>query len=430
MLDLRMLREETDRVRQGLAARHAAFDLDRVLALDAERRDLIFHTEAMKKRRNEASRDIGRLKQAGQETETLQTEIRGIGDQIKANDERLRAIEDGIQRLLLLIPNIPHSSAPVGRDERDNVLVRTWGEPPQLDFPPKPHWELGEALGLLDLPRAAKLAGSGFVVFRGAGARLERALIAFMLDLHVREHGFTEIHPPFLASRQTMTGTGQLPKMEEDMYRIDAEDLFLIPTAEVQLVNLFRDEMLVGLDLPLRVAGHTACFRREAGSYGKDVRGLIRVHQFDKVEMVSLTTPETSYDELERLLGFAETVLRRLGFHYRVIELCTGDFAFQAAKCYDIEVWAPGVGRYLEVSSVSNCEDFQARRANIRFKRDERAKPEFVHTLNGSGVALPRCLIALLESCQEADGSIVVPEALRPYMGAERIAQPDAQVKA
>ena len=430
MLDLRMLREETDRVRQGLAARHAAFDLDRVLALDAERRDLIFHTEAMKKRRNEASRDIGRLKQAGQETETLQTEIRGIGDQIKANDERLRAIEDGIQRLLLLIPNTPHSSAPVGRDERDNVLVRTWGEPPQLDFPPKPHWELGEALGLLDLPRAAKLAGSGFVVFRGAGARLERALIAFMLDLHVREHGFTEIHPPFLASRQTMTGTGQLPKMEEDMYRIDAEDLFLIPTAEVQLVNLFRDEMLVGLDLPLRVAGHTACFRREAGSYGKDVRGLIRVHQFDKVEMVSLTTPETSYDELERLLGFAETVLRRLGFHYRVIELCTGDFAFQAAKCYDIEVWAPGVGRYLEVSSVSNCEDFQARRANIRFKRDERAKPEFVHTLNGSGVALPRCLIALLESCQEADGSIVVPEALRPYMGAERIAQPDAQVKA
>jgi seryl-tRNA synthetase len=424
MIDIRLLREEPERVREALRHRNATVELDRILELDRERRDVIFRTDDMKKRRNEASRQVGQWKKEGRDTAAIQAEVRELGEQIKAGDDRLREVEEELGRLLLLVPNLPHASAPVGRDERDNVEVRVWGQKPALGFEPKPHWDLGRELGMLDLERGTKLAGSGFIVFRGAGARLERALIAFMLDLHAREHGFTEMNIPVLASRPTMTGTGQLPKMEEDMYRIVPDDLFLIPTSEVQLVNLYRDEMLPALDLPVRVTAHTACFRREAGSYGKDVRGLIRIHQFDKVEMVSLTLPENSYDELQRLLGFAEDVLQRLGLPYRVIELCTGDFAFQATKCYDIEVWAPGVGKYLEVSSVSNCEDFQARRANIRFKRGDGAKPEFVHTLNGSGVALPRCVIALMENYQQADGSIVIPEALRPYMGCEKIEKP------
>jgi seryl-tRNA synthetase len=421
MFDIRLIREETDRVRRGLAGRNAAVDLDRILDLDRERRALLSDTDAMKNRRNEASPQIGRMKKEGLDTSQLQAEIRRLGEQIKANDEKIRAIEETLQSLLLLVPNLPHESVPVGADETANVEIRRWGQPPAFDFAPRPHWEIGERLGLLDFGRAAKLSGSGFALFTAAGARLERTLIAMMLDLHTREHGFVEIMPPILATRPTMTGTGQLPKMEEDMYRIEADDLFLIPTSEVQLVNLYRDEMLRGDELPIRVTAHTPCFRREAGSYGKDVRGLIRIHQFDKVEMVSLTTPESSYDELERLLGFAEAVLKRLGLHYRVLALCTGDMAFQATKCYDIEVWAPGVGKYLEVSSVSNCGDFQARRANIRFRREEKSKPEFVHTLNGSGLALPRTVIALLENCQTADSAVVVPEILRPYMGCERL---------
>jgi seryl-tRNA synthetase len=421
MFDLRLIREESDRVRQGLESRGARVDLDRILDLDRERRALVSRTDEMKKRRNEASPQIGQMKKQGLNTTQLQAEIRRLGEQIKANDEQLRVIEESLHSLLLLVPNLPHESVPVGGDERANIEVRRWGEPRQMDFAPRAHWDIGEALGLLDFGRAAKLSGSGFALFTAQGARLERALINLMLDLHTREHGFTEIGPPCLATRETMTGTGQLPKMEEDMYRIDVDDLFLIPTGEVQLVNLFRDEILAAGDLPRRLTAQTPCFRREAGSYGKDVRGLIRVHQFDKVEMVSFTTPETSYEELERLLGFAEEVLRRLGLHYRMIALCTGDLAFQATKCYDIEVWAPGVGRYLEVSSVSNCGDFQARRANIRFRRDEKAKPEFVHTLNGSGLALPRTVIAVLENYQTAEGTVVIPEALRPYMGCEKL---------
>jgi seryl-tRNA synthetase len=421
MFDLRLIREASDRVRQGLESRGARVDLDRILDLDRERRALVSRTDEMKKRRNEASPQIGQMKKQGLDTSELQAEIRRLGEQIKANDEQLRVIEESLHSLLLLVPNLPHESVPIGTDERANVEVRRWGEPRQMDFAPRAHWDIGEELGVFDFGRAAKLSGSGFALFTAQGARLERALINMMLDLHTREHGFTEIGPPCLATRETMTGTGQLPKMEEDMYRIDVDDLFLIPTGEVQLVNLFRDEILGAGDLPRRLTAQTPCFRREAGSYGKDVRGLIRVHQFDKVEMVSFTTPETSYEELERLLGFAEEVLRRLGLPYRVIALCTGDLAFQATKCYDIEVWAPGVGRYLEVSSVSNCGDFQARRANIRFRRDEKAKPEFVHTLNGSGLALPRTVIAVLENYQTADGAVVIPEALRPYMGCEKL---------
>lgn len=421
MFDIRLIRDETERVRQGLEARGARVDLDAILALDRERRALLGRTDEMKKRRNEASPKIGQMKKQGLDTSELQAEIRSLGEQIKANDEQLRVIEDSLQSLLLMVPNLPHQSVPVGPDERSNVEIRRWGEPPKFDFEPKAHWDIAENLGLLDFGRAAKLSGAGFALFSGLGAKLERALIAMMLDLHTREHGFTEKAPPYLATRVTMTGTGQLPKMEEDMYRIDADDLFLIPTAEVQLVNLFRDEIARGDDLPIRVTAHTPCFRREAGSYGKDVRGLIRLHQFDKVEMVSMTTPESSYEELERLLGFAEKVLQMLGLHYRVIALCSGDMAFQATKCYDLEVWAPGVGKFLEVSSVSNCGDFQARRANIRFRREEKAKPEFVHTLNGSGLALPRTVIALLENYQTSDGAVVVPDVLRPYMGCERI---------
>jgi len=421
MFDIRLIREETDRVRRGLESRNAAVDLDRILDLDRERRGLLADTDVMKNRRNEASPQIGRMKKQGLDTAQLQAEIRQLGERIKANDEKIRTIETTLEGLLLLVPNLPHESVPVGGDERANVELRRWGEPPAFDFAPRPHWEIGERLGLLDFGRAAKLSGSGFALFTALGARLERSLISFMLDMHTREHGFVEIGPPCLATRQTMTGTGQLPKMEEDMYRIDVDDLFLIPTGEVQLVNLFRDEMLRGAELPVRVTAHTPCFRREAGSYGKDVRGLIRLHQFDKVEMVSLTTPESSYGELERLLGFAETVLQRLGLHYRVLALCTGDMAFQATKCYDIEVWAPGVGKFLEVSSVSNCGDFQARRANIRFRREEKSKPEFVHTLNGSGLALPRTVIALLENYQTGDGKVVIPENLRPYMGCEKL---------
>jgi seryl-tRNA synthetase len=421
MLDIRLIREETDRVRRGLEARGMSVDLDRILELDRERRALLADTDAMKNRRNVASSTIGQMKKQGLDTSQLQAEIRQMGERIKANDESLRVLEESLQSLLLLVPNLPHESAPVGSDERANVEVRRWGEPPTFDFAPRPHWEIGERLGLFDFSRAAKLSGSGFALFTAIGARLERALINLMLDLHTREHGFVEMGPPCLATRPTMTGTGQLPKMEEDMYRIEADDLFLIPTGEVQLVNLYRDDILRGSELPICVTAHTPCFRREAGSYGKDVRGLIRIHQFDKVEMVSLTTPESSYDELERLLGCAETILQRLGLHYRILVLCTGDMAFQATKCYDIEVWAPGVGKFLEVSSVSNCGDFQARRANIRFRREEKAKPEFVHTLNGSGLALPRTVIALLENYQTADGAVVIPEVLRPYMGCERL---------
>ncbi|MBM3333216.1 serine--tRNA ligase [Candidatus Sumerlaeota bacterium] len=421
MLDLRRIREQTDVVRRGLEARRAKCDLDRIIVLDRERRDLVFRTDEMRNRRNEASRQFGEMKKQGLDTSQLQAEVRSLGEQLKANDGRLREIEQSLEQLLLLVPNLPHESVPVGESEQANVEVRRWGAPPEFDFTLRPHWEIGERLGLLDFARGAKLSGSNFALFTGLGARLERALISLMLDVHTREHGFVEMAPPCVTRRDSMIGTGQLPKMEEDAYRVEADDLFLIPTAEVQLVNLYRDETLGADQLPLRVTAHTPCFRREAGSYGKEVRGLIRVHQFDKVEMVSFCKPESSYDEIEQLLHFAEAILQRLGLHYRVVALCTGELGFQATKCYDIEAWAPGLGRFLEVSSVSNCEDFQARRVNIRFRREKTAKPEFVHTLNGSGVALPRTVIALLETYQTSDGAVLIPEALQPYVGCERL---------
>jgi seryl-tRNA synthetase len=343
-------------------------------------------------------------------------EMRAAGDEIKQMDDRIRSIEEDQQKILMTIPNIPHASTPVGQPPAGNKEVRTWGEPRKFSFKPLAHWDIGENLGIIDLKRATKITASHFVLYRGAGARLERALINFMIDLHTKKHGYTEIFPPFLVNRASMTGTGQLPKLEDDMYRLERDDLFLIPTAEVPVTNIYRDEILEEADLPVYYTAYTPCFRREAGSYGKDTRGMTRVHQFDKVEMVKFVLPETSYDEHEKLLKDAEDVLQLLEIPYRVIALCTGDISFAAAKCYDIEAWAGGQNAYLEVSSCSNFEDFQARRAGIRFRRTRDRKVEFVHTLNASGVALARTFIAILENYQNEDGTVTVPGALRPYL--------------
>jgi seryl-tRNA synthetase len=422
MLDLKFIRQNAETVARGIAAKRVEVSLDDLLRLDEERRSLLAESEKLKAERNAANLEIGGHKGAGRPDPGLIARLKDLSTKVKELDSRLQELELLIGQRLLTIPNLPHSSVPAGRSEADNVEVKRWGEPRQFAYEPRPHWEIGERLGLFDLPRGAKLTGSGFVVYTGLGALLERALITFMIDLHVEKHGYTEIFPPFLVNRACMTGTGQLPKMEEDMYRADADDLFLIPTAEVPVTNLLREEILDGSRLPIRYTAYTPCFRREAGSYGKDTRGLIRVHQFDKIEMVKFVRPETSYEELESLLDNAEDVLKALGLHYRVVALCTADLSFSAAKCYDIEVWAPGVGKYLEVSSCSNFEDFQARRAGIRFRPEPGAKPEFVHTLNGSGLALPRTVIALLETYQNPDGTVSVPEALRPYMkGLEKI---------
>ncbi|MBN1517789.1 serine--tRNA ligase [Candidatus Sumerlaeota bacterium] len=427
MLDIRIFREETERVRRGLQARMMDAALaDKALELDGARRELVTAIEAKKQTRNETSKQIGAKIKAGEDAEPVKEQMRILGDEIKAGDDRLREIDAELDGLLLNIPNLPHESVPVG-GEADFRVERDWGEKPQLSFEPKQHDELAKTLGLLELERASKITGSNWPCFRGKGARLVRALLNMMLDMHVDQHGMTEIYPPFVVNRQTMTGTGQLPKFEEDLYRCDApgenreNDLFLIPTAEVPVTNLHSGEILSADELPINYCAFTPCFRREAGSYGKETRGLTRVHQFDKVEMVKFVDPKTSYDELERLLACAEDVLQALGLHYRVITLASGDLGFSAAKCYDIEVWAPGAGRYLECSSCSNFEDFQARRANIRFRREAKAKPEFVHTLNASGLALPRTIIALMETYQQAGGTIRVPEALRQYYRADVI---------
>lgn len=415
MLSLQRIREEPERVRAGLARRgEDPRVLDEVLELDARWRRKLTEVEGLRARHNEMSRELGRMKERPPE---LLAELRRMSDRIDALGEEVKALDEAIRERLLLIPNLPHESVPDGSGPEDNVVVRTWGTPRELSFRPRPHWEIGERLGILDFGRGATLSGSRFYVLRGLGARLERALIDFMLDLQTREHGYLEVAPPYLVRREVMVGTGQLPKFEEEMYRTDADDLFLIPTAEVPLTNLHRGEVLEPGTLPLRYTAYTPCFRREAGAAGRDTRGLKRVHQFDKVELVKLTEPEHSYEELESMVRDAEEVLRRLGLAYRVVALCAGDLGFSAAKTYDIEVWAPGVGEWLEVSSCSNCEDFQARRANIRYRPAPRARPEFVHTLNGSGVALPRLFIALLENGQQEDGSVVLPEALVPYMG-------------
>ena len=415
MLDIKLIRDNPDLVRAGLKTRHSPVDVSAVLELDERRRAAITEVDRLKAARNEVSKKIGELKKAGQDTAEIQHQTREMGEQISALDAQVREIEEAQRQLVLAIPNLPHESVPSGGDAMDNVVVREWGHKKTFEFAPKDHVALGEALGLFDFERAARMSGAGFPLFRGAGARLERALIQFMLDLHTTKHGYTEISPPYVVTTATMTGTGQLPKMADDMYHVPGDDLWLIPTAEVPVTNVYREE-IIREPLPIKFVAHTPCFRREAGSAGKETRGLIRVHQFDKVELVKFVPPGTSYDELEKLVTDATDVLEALGLTYRVLQLCSGDMSFAAAKCYDLELWAPGHNGWLEVSSCSNFEAFQARRAGIRWKNPE-GKTEFVHTLNGSGVALPRLVVAILENYQQADGSVLLPEALRPYMG-------------
>ncbi|MED3927289.1 serine--tRNA ligase [Priestia megaterium] len=418
MLDLKFLRANFNEVKEKLKFRGEDLtDLGRFEELDAKRRELIAQTEELKSKRNEVSQQIAKLKREKQDADHLIVEMREVGDRVKQLDEELRSVEEELELLLLSIPNVPHESTPVGETEDDNVEVRKWGEIKQFDFEPKPHWDLGTDLNILDFERASKVTGSRFVFYKGLGARLERALINFMMDLHMDEHGYEEILPPYMVNRTSMTGTGQLPKFEEDAFKIKEEDYFLIPTAEVPVTNLHRDEILSGDQLPIAYTAYSACFRSEAGSAGRDTRGLIRQHQFNKVELVRFVKPEDSYDELEKLTGHAEKVLQLLGLPYRVLSMCTADLGFTAAKKYDIEVWIPSYETYREISSCSNFESFQARRANIRFRRDTKAKPEHVHTLNGSGLAIGRTVAAILENYQQEDGSIQIPEVLRPYMG-------------
>ena len=417
MLDLRFIRTNPDVVRKAIADKGEKAELDRLLELDEAARAVIVESDELKRQRNAESERIATLKKAGEDASEPIARMREVAASIKEYDEKLATMREEIETLALMIPNIPHESVPVGADEDENVLVREWGEPNSLSDNPVPHWEIGEALGILNFQASAKLAGSNFPIFMGAGARLERALIHLMLDVHTNEHGYTEVSPPFVANRLAVQGTGQLPKLESDMYRIDEDDLFLISTGEVPLTNLHREEILAAERLPLCYTTYTPCFRREAGSYGRDTRGLVRVHQFDKVEMMKYVEPETSYDELEALTANAETILQRLGLAYRLKALCTGDLSFAAAKCYDIDIWSAGVGKWLEISSCSNFEDFQARRAGIQYRPSEGGKPRFVHTLNGSGVALARAVVAILENYQTPDGKIVIPEVLRPYMG-------------
>jgi seryl-tRNA synthetase len=395
-----------------------------VRRLDRERRAALREAETLRARRNTASDDIARLKKEGRDARALIDEMRQAGERIKDLDARAAAADEALQRLLLTLPNIPDRSVPVGASSDDNVEVRRRGEPPRFDFEPRPHWDLGTALGVLDFERAARITGARFAVYVGAGARLERALINFMLDLHTREHGYTEVLPPFMVNEKAMTGTGNLPKFAADLFRVEEVGYYLIPTAEVPLTNLHREEILDGGRLPISYTAFTPCFRSEAGSYGKDVKGLIRQHQFNKVELVKLTRPEDSFEALERLTEDAESVLARLGLPYRVVTLCTADMGFASAKTYDIEVWLPSFGAYREISSCSNCTDFQARRAGIRFRRGPSGRTELVHTLNGSGLAVGRTLVAILENFQRADGGVVIPEALRPYFGADSIEPP------
>ena len=416
MLDLRWILSHREEMEACLKNRNHDFDLNVLASLDEERRRIIGETEDLKARRNEGSRKVGAAKKTGEDVSALMEEIRGMGDRIKALDDRLAKVEEELRGHLMTLPNRLSDTTPVGADEEANVVVRTWGTPATFSFEPKPHWDLAEALGIMDFERGVSLAQSRFTVLKGLGARMERALIAFMLDLHTREHGYTEIEPPFMVRSAILEGTGQLPKFAEDLYTIDGEDLWLIPTAEVPLTNLHREEILEEADLPMYFTAYTPCFRREAGSAGRDVRGLMRQHQFDKVEMVKLCTPETSYDELEKLTADAEAVLQALELPYRVMALCSGDIGFGSAKTYDLEVWLPSQGKYREISSCSNCEDFQARRMNSRYRPADGGKPRFIHTLNGSGIAVGRTLIAVMENGQREDGSIAIPRALVPYM--------------
>jgi len=419
MHDHRVLKENLDGLRAQLGARGADVPWEDLRKLILERRNLTTQVEDLRHQLKKGSEEVGRLKRDKQPSEDATARMKVLGDRIRDVEDSLRVIEERVTDLALRIPNVPHESVPVGKDPSENREIRRWGSAPQFSFAPKSHWDLGEALGILDFERAARMSGARFAVLTGLGARLERALINYMLDLHTTRHSYREVVPPFLVNRAAMTGTGQLPKFEEDLFRTPEHDLFLIPTAEVPLTNLHREEILTEEALPLRYTAYTPCFRREAGSYGKDTRGLIRLHQFNKVELVALTRPEESYDELERLTAAAEAVLQGLGLPYRVVTLCTGDMGFAAAKTYDLEVWLPSQGVFREISSCGNFEAFQARRANIRYRKSsgKDGKTDFVHTLNGSGLAVGRTLVAILENFQQAGGSVVIPEALRPYMG-------------
>jgi seryl-tRNA synthetase len=424
MLDIRFVRENTDKITDALKKRGQKNEIiDKFLAIEQERRDLLRIVEEQRQLRNRLSQEIGKLKKEGGNATDILAEAKSVSDNITAKEENLRILEDRARQELLLIPNIPHGSVPVGEDDADNKEIRAWGDKQQFTFEPKNHWDIGENLGILDFERAGKISGARFVFLKGAGARLERALINFMLNLHTKEHGYTEIFPPLLVNRDAMTGTGQLPKFEEDLFKLadDSKPLLLIPTAEVPVTNMHREEILDEDDLPIYYTAYTPCFRREAGSYGKDTRGLIRQHQFNKVELVKFVRPEDSYNELEALTANAEEILKRLDLPYRVVALCTGDMGFSAAKTYDLEVWFPAQGKYREISSCSNFEDFQARRADIRFRRKGRKGTEFVHTLNGSGLAVGRTLAAILENFQQKDGSVIIPDALRHFMGTDRI---------
>ena len=425
MLDLGFVRNNLSLVRERMRDRGTAGILEDFESLDAERRKLLSEAEALKARRNTVSNEIAALKKQKQDASELIAQMKQVSVDIQQFDEQAKAADEKLRDLLRRVPNLPHESVPVGRGAQDNQEVRRWGEPRKFDFKPKAHWDLGPALGILDFERAAKIAGARFAVYFGVGAKLERALAQFMLDLHTREHGYTEVFPPFVVNSASLFGTGQLPKFAEDLFKLEGTDYWLIPTAEVPVTNLFRDEVLEAEKLPVKFCAWTACFRSEAGSYGKDTRGIIRQHQFQKVELVKFALPDNSYDELESLTRNAETVLQRLGLPYRVVALSTGDLGFSSAKTYDIEAWLPSSQEYKEISSCSNFESFQARRANLRFRRGKAGKTEFLHTLNGSGLAVGRTWVALLENYQQEDGSVVVPEALRPYLdGLERITPP------
>jgi seryl-tRNA synthetase len=422
MLDIRLLREQPDHVKQRLATRDARLvsAVDEVLACDQKRRAAETRLQQLQAERKKTSKEIGAKKAKGEDTSDVEAQVRALGDEMTQLEDEARQLEAAQRSLLLNIPNLPHEHCPVGTSAEDNPVIRTWGEKPSFAFTPKSHVDLGKDLGLLDFDRATKISGSGFALYTGPGARLERSLINFLLDLHTGEHRYTEVSPPFLVNSEALVGTTQLPKFEEQQYRCERDDMYLVPTAEVPVTNLHREEILRLDQLPIRYAAYTPCFRREAGAAGLGTRGLIRIHQFDKVELVKITTPESSFAELESLTANAEKVLQLLGLHYRVIELCTGDIGFGSAKTYDIEVWAPGQNAYLEVSSCSNFADYQARRMNLRFKTAD-GKNQFAHTLNGSGTALPRLYVALLETYQQSDGSITIPEPLRHHFGADRI---------
>jgi len=425
MLDLKFIRNHLDAVKTSLRNRGYDLDISAFESIDRKRREILPVLENLRHRRNKVSEEIARMKREGQDATPLISEMKKVSQEIKEKEAALSEIDEQLKPILMVIPNIPHDSVPVGRDETSNPVIRTWGRQPEMQFEPLPHWEIGEKLGILDFARASKIAGTRFALYKGLGAKLERALISFMLDIHINEHGYTEVLPPFMVNSACMTGTGQLPKFKEDLFKIEGWDFYLIPTAEVPVTNIHREETLKEDDLPIYYVSYTPCFRSEAGSYGKDTRGLIRQHQFNKVELVKFCKPENSYEELESLTRNAEEILRRLGLHYRVVTLCTGDLGFSAAKTYDLEVWLPGQKLYREISSCSNFEDFQARRAGIRFKRKGSSGTELVHTLNGSGLAVGRTVVALLENYQQQDGSVVIPEALRPYMaGIESIPSP------